>query len=107
MTRNSRLVYSTELGRIPPQEKAPSLPKGDGIARVRREKQGRGGKVVTTISGVLLPDSGLKELASDLKRCCGAGGSVKNGVIEIQGDHAESVISELEKRGYKARRAGG
>jgi len=107
--KNSRLVYSSDRGRIQlEKEKRQQRPKqGDGFARVRREIKGRRGKTVTTISDLTVNDADLKELASALKRLCGVGGSVKNGTIEIQGDNADKIVAELEKRGYKAKRAGG
>jgi translation initiation factor 1 len=106
---DSRLVYSTGVGRIGP-EKAPvppRRPRGDGIVRVRRETKGRRGKTVTTIDGIPLADEDLRNLGSALKRLCGSGGAVKDGVIEIQGDHRDTLIAELEARGYTVRRAGG
>jgi translation initiation factor 1 len=103
-----RLVYSSGRGRVGPAEpEPPRRPRGDGIVRVRRETQGRGGKTVTTISGVPVADDALAALASDLKRRCGTGGTAKDGVIEIQGDHRDVLIAELEKRGYTVKRAGG
>ncbi|WP_462401416.1 translation initiation factor Sui1 [Pseudomonas sp. Marseille-QA0332] len=110
------LVYSTDAGRHCPDCSKPVdacncgqalIPEGDGIARVRRETKGRGGKTVTSISGVPLPADQLKELASVLKRRCGTGGALKDGVIEIQGDHVELLIAELVKQGFKARKSGG
>jgi translation initiation factor 1 len=86
---------------------SPRAPRGDGIVRVRREVQGRRGKTVTTIQGLPLPDDALRELAGELKRRCGTGGSAKDGVIEIQGDHRDLLCSELEARGYTVKRAGG
>lgn len=80
---------------------------GDGILRVRRESKGRGGKTVTVIAGCLLEEDELKELLSDLKRRVGAGGTLKDGNIEIQGDFADAVIKELAKKGFKAKRSGG
>jgi len=80
---------------------------GDGIVRVRREIKGRKGRPVTTISGVPLAEKDLRRLAKDLKNRCGAGGSVKQGVIEIQGDHRDRIIPDLEQRGYTVKRAGG
>jgi len=85
----------------------PRAPRGDGVVRVRRETQGRGGKTVTTVSGVGLASDELLALASDLKRRCGTGGSVKDYVIEIQGDHREAIVAELEKRGFTVKLAGG
>ena len=80
---------------------------GDGNVRVRRETKGRGGKTVTTIAGLALNADELKVLLSDLKRRHGGGGALKDGVIELQGDHCDSVIAELAKRGIKSKRAGG
>ena len=103
-----RLVYSSGRGRVRPAEpEPPRRPRGDGIVRVRRETQGRGGKTVTTISGVPLAADTLSVLASDLKRRCGTGGTAKDGVIEIQGDHRDLLVAELEQRGYTVKRAGG
>jgi translation initiation factor 1 len=86
---------------------SPRAARGDGIVRVRREVQGRGGKTVTTIQGVPLPDAELRALATELKRSCGTGGTAKDGVIEIQGDHRERLVSELEARGFSVKLAGG
>lgn len=108
MSNNSRLVYSTETGRVKDDKSpAPSQPKGDGIVRIRRETAGRNGKGVTTISGVPLDDEGLKNLAKQLKQLCGTGGALKDGVIEIQGDMREKLKTELEKRGFTVKLAGG
>ena len=85
----------------------PRAPRGDGIVRIRREVKGRKGKGVTTISGLPLPSDALRELAGELKRLCSSGGSVKSGVIEIQGDHRDAVEEVLEARGYSVVRAGG
>jgi translation initiation factor 1 len=110
------LVYSTDSGRHCPACSQPvdacicndsQIPAGDGIARVRRETKGRGGKTVTTVSGVPLAEDDLKELASALKKRCGCGGALKDGVIEIQGDHVELLLEELGKRGFKTKKSGG
>jgi translation initiation factor 1 len=103
-----RLVYSSARGRVRPREpEPPRRPRGDGSVRVRRESQGRGGKTVTTIAGVPLADDALAALASELKRGCGTGGTAKDGVIEIQGDHRDRLVAELERRGYTVKPAGG
>lgn len=105
--KNSRLVYSTETGRIKEEKTAATVPQGDGIVRIRRETAGRNGKGVTTVTGVPLDEPRLKELAKALKVLCGVGGAVKEGVIEIQGDQREKLKAELEKRGFTVKLAGG
>lgn len=115
--KNSTLVYSSEHGRICPGCEQPvakcrckagkAAPAGDGIVRVGRETKGRGGKTVSTISGLPLNDEGIKALASELKHRCGTGGTVKDGVVEIQGEHRDLLVAELQKRGYKVKKAGG
>jgi translation initiation factor 1 len=105
--KNSKLVYSTETGRIKEEKPKAEIPLGDGIVRIRRETAGRNGKGVTTITGVPLAEAELKELAKALKTSCGVGGSVKDCVIEIQGDQRDKIKTELEKRGYKVKLAGG
>ncbi|MEN8261097.1 MAG: stress response translation initiation inhibitor YciH [Pseudomonadota bacterium] len=109
MGKNSQLVYSTATGRIRPEKTQPKTPVlfSDGLVRIRRETKGRKGKGVVTITGLPLTGEALKTLAKELKRKCGTGGSVKNGIIEIQGDAREVIMSELEKRGYKVKLAGG
>ena len=118
---NTRLVYSTETGRVCPScqkpvpkctcKKKKSKPqiniKYDGIIRIRREVKGRKGKTVTTVSGFQLDADELRSLAAQLKRRCGTGGSVRNGIIIIQGDHREKLLSELKKKGYTVKLAGG
>jgi translation initiation factor 1 len=121
---NSRLVYSTETGRVCPQcsqpkkkcrckkgrpraVTSPTVYPDDGIIRLRREVKGRGGKTVTTVWGVPLEGQALKQFAKTLKQRCGTGGSVKAGVIVIQGDHRETLAAEIKKQGYSVKVAGG
>ncbi len=111
---NSKLVYSTEFGKICPfcgkqsakcickKKKTHTIPKGDGKIRVERSTKGRKGNGVSLISGLPLEGSSLKELAKKLKQKCGTGGTVKNGVIEIQGDHRDLLVEHLKTLGYKA-----
>ena len=101
-----KIVYSTGVGRIAPARDKPAAPRGDGV-RVRRETGGRGGKTVTAIYGVPLPEAKLKDLAGELKRLCGTGGTLKEGAIEIQGDHRDRIVAALEQRGYAVKLAGG
>lgn len=117
MDRDSRLVYSTEQGKMCPGCAKPvgdcgcrptdRRPAGDGRVRVLRETKGRKGKGVTLITGLPLPGPELKALGRQLKQACGSGGTVKNGTIEIQGDHRDRLLEELAKRGFTAKRAGG
>ncbi len=105
---NSRLVYSTDTGRIDePKAKAAVRPKGDGIVRIQRQTSGRKGKGVCLISGIDLDDAELAKLAAELKKKCGCGGAVKDGVIEIQGDKRDLIKSLLEAKGMKVKLAGG
>lgn len=106
---NSTLVYSTETGRIKPGSagRKPVSQQPDGIVRLRREVKGRGGGTVIVISGIPLSASEIKELAGALKKKCGCGGTVKDGVVEIQGDHRDTLAAELQSRGYKVKLAGG
>ena len=111
------IVYSTEHGKMCPACGKPAAkcvcrrkkeaPKSDGIVRVGRETKGRKGKGVTVITGAPLDEAGLKELGKQLKAKCGAGGTAKDGVIEIQGDHRDLLLEELRKRGWTVKRAGG
>jgi len=80
---------------------------GDGVVRVRRETAGRRGKTVTTITGVPGSSGTLRDLAGELKRLCGSGGTIKDAVIEIQGDHRERIAAHLESKGYRVKPAGG
>ena len=123
-----RLVYSSEHGRVCPacgrtesrcrcrgkgarariqaREQAAAAQASDGIVRVGRSTKGRRGKIVSTVTGIPVPANQLDVLAGELKRRCGSGGALKDGVIEIQGDHRDTLVEELEKRGFKVKRAG-
>ena len=111
------LVYSTQQGRMCPAcrrpvdgctcRAAPAPAAGDGIVRVSRETGGRGGKTVTVVRGLALDAAALAELGRRLKAACGTGGTVKDGIIEIQGDHRDKVVALLEQDGRRVRRAGG
>lgn len=104
---NSRLVYSTDSGRIEQPEAIIARPKGDGIVRIQRQTSGRKGKGVCLITGVDADDVALEKLAAELKKKCGCGGSVKEGVIEIQGDKRDLLKQLLEAKGMKVKLAGG
>lgn len=113
---NGGLVYSTELGRTCPQCrqalaqcacKAGAAPAGDGVVRVSRQTKGRGGKSVTVVKGLALDAVSLALLGKQLRTACGTGGTVKDGVIEIQGDHCERVVAALKAQGHSAKQAGG
>jgi translation initiation factor 1 len=113
---SSTLVYSSETGLVN-QAKAVSHGKSkqqavqatptDGTVRLRRETKGRGGGTVIVISGIPLAGPALKELAGALKKRCGCGGTIKDGIIEIQGDHRDTLLLELQTRGYRVKLAGG
>lgn len=115
--RNSRLVYSSDGGRVKDADPRRTASKGtaprsigfpdDGVIRIARDRSGRGGKVVTVIRG--LPERGalLDARAGELRRLCGAGGTVKDGVVEIQGDHRERVAGRLRALGYRVKLSGG
>lgn len=114
---SSRLVYSTDGGRLCPQCHRPvtgcvcgadrPVATGDGIARISRETKGRGGKAVTVISGLALDTVALKKLCKELKQRCGVGGAVKEDRIEIQGDQRELLRTELERRSFLVKFSGG
>ncbi len=101
------LVYSTETGRIKPEQETIQRPKGDGIVRIHKETKGRKGKGVSIIKGLDLDDAPLKLLAAELKKSCGCGGSIKDGNIEIQGEMREKIKQLLEKKGFTVKLAGG
>lgn len=118
-SRNSSgggLVYSTDRGRMCPACRQPlqqcrcaktALPPADGPVRVSREDKGRGGKTVTLVRGLALDADALAALGKALRSACGAGGTVKDGVVEVQGDHADRVLAWLAAQGLKAKRTGG
>jgi translation initiation factor 1 len=111
------LVYSTEGGRMCPAcrqplaaclcRATPARPAGDGVVRVSRSSKGRGGKTVTLVTGVPLPADALAALGKQLRTACGAGGTCKDGVLEVQGDHVERVMAWLAQQGHVVKRAGG
>ncbi len=110
-------MYSTEAGRMCPAcrqpvaqcacGKARPLTSSDGIVRVSRETKGRGGKCVTLVRGLALDDFALAALGKQLKAACGSGGTVKDGVIEVQGDHLVLIMDVLKKQGRTVKQAGG
>ncbi len=111
------VVYSTEKGKMCPAcnraiedcicKNNTEIPEGDGIVRVSRETKGRKGKGMTIITGVPLAHKELKVLGKQLKKRCGTGGTVKDGVIEIQGDQRDVLVDELKKKGWVVKRSGG
>ncbi len=120
-----RLVYSTDGGRVQTcptcgksykqcqcdtsasSPASTNTKKNDGIARVMRDRKHRGGKTVTVITGIPATNDTITALAQQLKKLCGSGGTIKDGVIEIQGDHCDKVMAKLTALGYKVKRAGG
>jgi translation initiation factor 1 len=117
MNADGRRVYSTAQGRVCPRcqqavkactcRETGGPPRGDGIVRLSREVKGRKGKGVTAIAGLPLSPAEVAALARQLKQLCGSGGTVKNGRIEIQGDHRERLAAELQRRGFAVKRSGG
>jgi len=117
LSMNSRIVYSTGIGSLCPNCRRPVrdciCPSGapgaakPAAVRVARETKGRAGKGVTTITGLPLAPSDVEALAAKLKKRCGSGGTVREGVIEIQGDHRDIIVAELNKLGWQAKRSGG
>lgn len=113
----SRLVYSTDSGKICPDcrqplagcicRKAPTRAVPSGDVRVSRQTKGRGGKSVTLVTGLLLDDAALAALTKQLRTACGSGGTVKAGVIEVQGDHTGKLVELLTQLGHAPKRAGG
>ncbi len=116
-TTNQGIIYSTELGKMCPTcsksinvctcGQTQTLPAGDGIVRISRETKGRKGKGVSLVIGIPLGPKELMKLAKKLKQQCGTGGTVKNSVIEVQGDHRDKLKVILRKNGYTVKLAGG
>jgi translation initiation factor 1 len=113
---SSSLVYSTDGGTMCPgcrqpvgqcQCKANAATKGDGVVRVSRQSKGRGGKTVTLVKGLALDADALALLGKQLRTACGSGGTVKDGVIEVQGDHCETIMAALTRQGHQPKRVGG
>lgn len=112
------LVYSTDSGRMCPACRKPvaqcvcstaaaPLPPSDGVVRVSRETKGRGGKAVTVVRGLAMDPAALDKLARQLKAACGSGGTVKDGAVEVQGDHCDKLLALLQAQGHRVKRAGG
>ena len=111
MSNNNRTVWSSEDGDLRKKEHAishsKSLPPQQQTAYLHRESGGRGGKVVSVVKNLILTEDDLKSLAKKLKQECGTGGTVKDGMIEIQGEHRQRMAEVLTKQGYKVKIAGG
>ena len=107
----NRTIWSSDQGdlrrRKAPASSLKSLPPHEQTAYLHRDSKGRGGKVVTVVKKLVLSEDDLKDLATKLKQVCGSGGTVKDGVIEIQGEHREKIAEALRKMGYKVKIAGG
>ena len=104
---DSVLVYSTDVGRIKEEKVSVARPKGDGVVRIQKQTSGRKGAGVSVITGLDLSDEELKKLAAELKKRCGCGGSVKNGIIEIQGEKRDLLKQLLEQKGFTVKLSGG
>jgi translation initiation factor 1 len=111
MPEKNRTVWSSNQGDLRKQEGrtrvVKSLPPREQTVYLHRDSKGRGGKAVTLIQKLVLSDDDMKELAKKLKQLCGSGGTVKDDVIEIQGEHREKIAEELKRLGYKVKIAGG
>jgi len=109
--KENRTVWSSETGDLRNQAKQPatikSLPPQQQTAYLHRESKGRGGKTVTLVKNLTLSKTDMKDLAKKLKAACGSGGTIKDGVIEIQGEHRDQLSSTLQKLGYKVKIVGG
>ena len=107
MMSDSVLVYSTDVGLIQEEKVSVARPKGDGVVRIQKQTSGRKGAGVSVITGLDLSDEELKKLAAELKKRCGCGGSVKNGMIEIQGEKRDLLKRLLEQKGFTVKLSGG
>ncbi len=107
MMSDSVLVYSTDVGRIKEEKASVVRLKGDGVVRIQKQTSGRKGAGVSVITGLDLSDEELKKLAAELKKRCGCGGSVKNGMIEIQGEKRDLLKQLLEQKGFTVKLSGG
>ncbi len=107
----NRTVWSSEQGdlrqRPDPAHRVKSLPPHEQTVYLHRDSKGRGGKTVTLVKKLVLSEDHMKELATRLKRLCGSGGTIKDGVIEIQGEHRQEIAEALRKMGYRVKIAGG
>lgn len=108
---NNRTVWSSGQGDLRKKEagkqRGTSLPPHEQTVYLHRDSKGRGGKAVTLVKKLVLSEADLKELATKLKQVCGSGGTVKDGIIEIQGEHREKIAETLKTMGYKVKIAGG
>ena len=108
---NNRTVWSSDQGDVRKMEtdkqENRSLPPHEQTVYLHRDSRGRGGKTVTLVKKLVLSENDMKALAARLKQVCGSGGTVKDGVIEIQGEHREKIAEELKRLGYKVKIAGG
>ena len=107
MMSDSVLVYSTDAGRIKEEKASVVRPKGNGVVRIQKQTSCRKGAGVSVITGLDLSDEELKKLAAELKKRCGCGGSVKNGMIEIQGEKRDLLKQFLEQKGFTVKLSGG
>lgn len=111
MSNNSKTVWSSEDGDLRKKNESStsitSLPPQQQTAYLHRESGGRGGKVVSVVKNLILTEEDMKTLAKKLKQECGSGGTIKDGMIEIQGEHRERIAEALKKLGYKVKIAGG
>lgn len=111
MSNKNRTVWSSDDGDLRKKNQTAShirsLPPQQQTAYLHRESSGRGGKVVSVVKNLILTEEDLKTLAKRLKQECGSGGTVKDGVIEIQGEHRQRMAEVLQKLGYKVKIAGG